>query len=224
MSEFSIDAIVANCDLGFAPVNFWYRHATAWKQVISDGYQIGGIGVILEQMRYVYSVSSRFAALRQYIHEMYNDIINWFFDDHDRDYLGCIPADVRGVILHYMCRRVELTAEADKSSMVYNDSIYEIKIMLFGVTHSLCDRPSMIYVRKSETTYSWHERGRRIRGNLPQEITKCNSGEVLFHFTANGYSLCINGDRTAVRANSGPWTTDPTLMAEALELLRLHEK
>lgn len=224
MAAVRLESIISDCALGCASRKYWNQHCIDWAEIIATGYKRGSIGVLIEQMSYAHYDPDRFQMLQDIICQMYSDVMIWFFRDHSGDYLGSIGADVRGVILHYMCRRVELGAA--KADRLYRntDSICEIKVYLFDVVHSVCGRPSMIYVRKSEMTYSWHIRGLRLRGALPQAVTKRSNGEVVFHFAETGRSLCLNASRTAARQNSGPWTTDPKLMAEALELLRLHEE
>lgn len=112
-----------------------------------------------------------------------DELYNWFVSVHADDWLGTIPADIRGVIGHYLCVRR------------YFSYSREVQISMFGRLQSYLDHPAVTNSRDGLVILVWRHRDQLHRDNKPA-IVRIESMNLYCNWYTHGIpymnSLGIN--------------------------------
>lgn len=153
--------------------------------------------------------------------EQHQAVYKWFCSNHTSsagplDYLGCISADIRGIIGHYLRARV----------VIGNTTITGI----MGVIQSFDDEPAIVKVHANHRNLRWYNDGVMHRIGKPAEILP-GRDEILCSWYRKGVNY-PNGNCVQLRVTktscSGMYeiddghcwgiVRDPVLLAHAAEL------
>lgn len=172
-------ALISDCGLVTYGNSYWNEHSrddAVCDQLIADAERF--MPGYASNVRRMLALFGMFNLNEDYLRKQrcitqtqYDDVYGWFTSPHVDDWLGAVPADIIGVIGHYLC--------------VLKIRGCTREITMFGRLHSHLDAPSVAIVSDEFAIYEWHQRGLWHRGDKPAMI-HAEDGRVKCYWYAAG--------------------------------------